>query len=99
MEITTIREIIERIDEYSDYSTLYAKKIDGQFRSNSEFVVLELTEDEMSLPTKDISQQKCPGFEYFLEVFLIKDMLDEAAEGHDMNKTIEIIVHYAEYDC
>jgi hypothetical protein len=99
MRITTIQEIIKNIDEFGEDSTLFAKKIDGEFKSNSEFVVLELSENELAMKTTDIAKRHCPGFEYFLEVFLIKEILEDVSSETDFNKKVEIIVHYAEFDC
>jgi hypothetical protein len=102
MTITTIQAIIEKINEFDEEDEsliLFAKKINGEFRSNSEFVLVQLAEDEMDMKTTDIAERECPNFEYFLELHLVKEMLDEAPKDYDLNKIIELIVHYAEFDC
>jgi hypothetical protein len=98
MKITTLQEIIEKIDAFDSDSLLFSKKIDGEFRGNSEFVVLKLSEEEEDMKTTDIAEKRCPGFDYFLEIFLIKELLEDTTET-DINKKIELIVHYAEFDC
>lgn len=102
MKITTIQAIIEKIndfDEDDESLILFAKKVNGEFRTNSEFVLVQLAEDDMYMKTTDIAEKECPGFEYFLELHLVKEMLDDAPKDYDLNKIIDIIVHYAEFDC
>ena len=99
MKITTLQEIIEKIDAFDSDSVLFAKKIYGEFRGNSEFIVLKLSEEEEDMKTTDIAEKHCPGFDYFLEIFLIKEILEDISTETDVNKKIELIVHYAEFDC
>jgi hypothetical protein len=97
----TIKDYISKIDELSDDVTVFAKRINDQFIIDSEAVLLELTEDEESLPTKDISLLKCPGFDYFLEVAIIKEVLEDFTEEKpkaNLKQKAERIVYYAEFD-
>jgi hypothetical protein len=64
-------------------------------------VVVELTEDEHNTPTEEIAEKYCPGFEYFLEVFLVKDLvgaLSSTAGYKFLQQQIERIINYAEAD-
>ena len=105
MENLTIQEIISKIAEMdsieiNDDAVIYAKKINGYFQKFSETVVVELTEEELGVRTDIIALKKCPGFDYFLEVFLVKNMLDEVSPNHtfDLSEKVEAIIHYAEFD-
>jgi hypothetical protein len=97
----TIRDVISSITTYNEEDLIFAKKINGKFLSNSEAVVVQLTEEEMELRTNEIAELKCPGFEYFLDAFIVKDMIsdfDNSTDKNDLDKRTEIIIHYAEYD-
>ena len=73
----TIRDIISNIDELSEDVVIYARKVGGRFEDSSEIVLLELPDEDLELLTKDVSEKYCPGFDYFLESFLIKEMVEE----------------------
>ncbi len=85
----------------NDDLVVYAKKIDGRFISSSEAVLLELKEEEQDLKTNEIADRKCPGFSYFLEMFLIKEMMDDLENiepKKNLEQKIETVIHYAEFD-
>ena len=68
---------------------------------SSEIRLLELTEQELKMRTSEIAALKCPGFDYFLEAFIIKEMLndmDNANPALGLQQKIDVIFHYAEYD-
>ena len=101
MTYTTIQEIILNIDSINEYSVVFAKRIEGQFKSYSESIILELTEKELELPIKEIADAKCPGFDYFLEIFLIKEILNDIKDSNqynDFTKKVERIIRYVEFD-
>ena len=95
----TISEIISNIDNQSEEAIIFAKREDGQFLPSSEAVVVELTEEEQAVPTQAIAESHCPGFDYFLEVFLVKDLvgaLSAKVEYKSLQQQIERIIRYAE---
>ena len=97
----TLKDIVTSISSFNDEDPVFAKKIDGKFLSNSEAIVLQLTEEESELRTNEIAELKCPGFEYFLDAFIIKDMINDFDNSNnrvDLDERIAIIIHYAEYD-
>ena len=60
-----------------------------------------LTEDELDMPTDEIARLKCPGFDYFLEVFIIKELVGALVEDNPSVSTahkMEVVIHYAEFD-
>jgi hypothetical protein len=97
----SLQEAIANVDSINEYSVIYAKLINGEFDAGSEVVFLELTEQEIDLPTKDISEMKCPGYDYFLEISLIKELVEDFLSTEsiiDIKKVVERVLHYKEYD-
>ncbi len=97
----TIREIITNIDDQSEEAIIFAKKENGKFLPSSQAVVVEVIEDEQDAPTNEIAEKYCPGFDYFLEVFLVKDLvgaLSATVGFNSLEQQIERIIHYAEFD-
>lgn len=95
----TISEMISNIDDQSEEAIIFAKKENGKFLPSSEVVVVELTEDEQDAPTKEMAEKYCPGFDYFLEVYLVKDLvgaLSTTVGYKSLQQQIERIIHYAE---
>jgi hypothetical protein len=73
-----LSEIILGCKKYIDSDEfmyqVFAKKIDDKFDANSEAVALKLTLEEMEMDLADISNSKCPGFDYFLEGYILQDL-------------------------
>jgi len=97
-----IGEVISKLNELgelskpNEYLVIYAKRIDGKFTSSSEAVLLELTEEEMDLKISEIINKYCPGFDYFIEVFVVEDMiLDKSCS---IEQKIDRVIYYAEFD-
>jgi hypothetical protein len=97
----TIQDIISNIDELSEEAVIYAKKINGRFESYSEAIVLELPEEALELLTKDVSEKYCPGFDYFLEGYMVKEMVEEirvVPEYQKVDRQVKRGIYYAEFD-
>ena len=97
----TPKDAISNIEDLSDEAVIYAKKIEGKFQGSSEVVLLEIPEEDFDLPTKDISEKYCPGFDYFLEISIIKEVLEDMSvlPGHkSLEQQVERVIHYAEFD-
>jgi len=98
---STLHDLIASVSTFNNDDTIFAKKIDGKFLENSEALVVQLTEEESGLRTKEIAERKCPGYEYFLEIFIIKELiedLDDLNNVASLEEKIAIIIYYAEYD-
>lgn len=93
-------EFITNINEIDEESVLYVKRIDGQFLSESEVTILKLTEEELEWKTYDVTKRKCPGFEYFMEAFLIKEFMEDIdkQEYPTLEKKCKRLIHYVEFD-
>lgn len=97
----TISEIISDIDNQSEEAIIFAKRENGTFLPSSEVVLVELTPEEQDAPTGELIERYCPGFDYFLEVFLVKDLvgaLSNTVGYKSLQQQIERIINYAEAD-
>ena len=85
-----------RTNDAAIVPTVFAHRIDGHFHPESEVtvVMLNIHTDE------GVGQLKAQGMEYFLEVYLIHELLDEWKESKNNIKMApwEAVIHYAEYD-
>ncbi|MBE8725776.1 hypothetical protein [Flavobacterium hungaricum] len=89
----------EDTEEYM-YS-IYAKRINGKFQPDSEALVLKLTVEEMEMKSIEVVEEKCPGFDYFLEIFVLKDFYEDLLKLEEFKsdtKKVERIIYYAEFD-
>ena len=96
-----ISEVILHIEELDEDLVIFAKRVDGQFVSSSEAVLLELTEEERVLKTSEIATKYCPGFDYFLEAFIVKEMAVDMKASNEYKTSEQIlmrIISYAEFD-
>jgi hypothetical protein len=97
----TLSEIISNIDKQNEEAIIFAKRKDGKFIPSSEAVLVELSDEEQGSRTNDIAEKHCPGFDYFLEVFLVRDMVEDLKNtvGYKSSEQqIGRIIHYAEFD-
>jgi hypothetical protein len=105
LEEMILSEAILNCNDYSDTEetmySVYAKRIDGKFQPDSEALILELTLEEMEMKWSEIAKMKCPGFDYFLEMFVLKDFNDDLLNLKEFKsdiKKVERIIYYAEFD-
>lgn len=97
----TIKEIIANIHDQNEEAMIFAKRVDGKFLPSSEAVIIELNEEEKDWKTYEIAKKHCPGFDYFLEVYLVKDMVEDmkTTVGYkSMDQQVDRIIYYAEFD-
>jgi hypothetical protein len=95
----TIKQLVEKLSGIqNEYSVAFAKKIDGEFTRDSEVIIAEIDEES----DEDIAKsflEKNPEFNYFLEVFIIKDMVEDLPENFgNIDQIVDRIIHYAKYD-
>ena len=107
---TTLKEMIlseailnckNYIDTEEIIHSIFAKRNNGKFLPDSEALVLELTPEEMEMQLSIIAETKCPGFEYFLEIFVLQDFYDDLLKIEEFksdDKKVERIIYYAEFD-
>ncbi len=100
-----LKEVILNCNKYIDTDDMmhgvFAVRHDNVWQPDSEAVVLELTLEEMEMDLKDIAQSKCPGFEYFLEIFILKEFfgdLKNLNEYRSDDEKVKRVIYYAEFD-
>ena len=95
----TIKQLVEKISGIeNDYSIAFAKKVDGAFTRDSEVIIVEIDEESDEDIAKYFSE-KNPEFNYFLEVFIIKDIIENLSENFgNIDQIVDRIIHYAKYD-
>ncbi|MET3032470.1 hypothetical protein [Flavobacterium johnsoniae] len=96
-----IIKCMDYIDTDESMYSIYAKKVNGRFRPDSEALVLKLTIDEMEMKSIEVAEKKCPGFDYFLEIFVLKDFYEDLLKLEEFKtdiKRVERIIYYAEFD-
>src|SRR4051794_7862617 len=97
----TLSEVITSIDKQNEEAIIFAKRVSGKFLPSSEVELVELDEEEHGLRTNEIAAKHCPEFDYFLEVFLVKDMVEDlknTAGYKSLEQQIDTIIRYAESD-
>lgn len=72
-----LAEAIFNLSELPDEAVLFAERIDGQLSPQSPVVILSLDDEELALPTAEVAASRAPGTDYFLEGFLVRDMVAE----------------------
>ncbi|MBI1288569.1 MAG: hypothetical protein GC178_13440 [Flavobacteriales bacterium] len=90
-------DVISGIDNAHHGAVIYAKRMNGKFYPDSEAVVLELTEEELEWKWTEVSAQKCPGYDYFLEVFIVHEF-SEGVSWNSLTEKCNRIIYYAEND-
>ena len=93
-------EFLTSIDKIYEESAIYVKRIDGKFSCESEVTILQLSEEELEWKTYKVTEKKCPGFEYFMETFLIKEFMEDlgSQEYPTIEKKCKRLIHYVEFD-
>jgi hypothetical protein len=98
-----LKNVIENLEFLSEDGTVFAEKINGKFRPDSEAQLVEMAEEELEREKMKIAELKSQGFEYFLEVFIIREIIEGWQINHDGNlpsieAALENIIFYAEND-
>ena len=100
-----LKEIILSAFEFEDTDDhthqIYAKRINGKFEPASEARMQKLTEDELELKIKEYADTNCPGFDYFLELYILQEFLTDLQnlkEYRSDEAKVNRIIYYAEFD-
>lgn len=91
-------EIITNLKDFNNSTVLYVKRIDGKFLLKSESILLTLTDEELEWKTNEVTAKKCPGYEYFLEGFLIEEIIEDAYPNESIEAKCNRLIDYAEFD-
>jgi hypothetical protein len=98
-----LRSVIENLSSFSSEATVFAERVDGAFNGESEVQLVEMTDEELKQPVVKVAKEKAPGKEYFLEVFIIQEVLDGWSSNHGgqtppIDVALEGVIYYAKYD-
>lgn len=100
-----LTEVILQCDQYLDSDEfifmVFAKRLNGKFEPFSDAQVLPLSLDEMEIKVIDIANSKCPGYDYFLEMNIIQDFINDmkSMDEYELdNEKVKKIIDYAEFD-
>ncbi|TXD47386.1 MULTISPECIES: hypothetical protein [unclassified Polaribacter] len=91
-------EFIKTIEKIDEQSILYLKRINGQFTFESKITVLKILEEDEEMKSKDLEVTE-KGFDYFLEVFLINEIIEDLEKNESVESKCKRLIHYAEFDC
>ena len=95
----TLIEVLTNMQNVDEESVFYVKKIEGNFTRESEVTLLKLTEEELEWKTTEVSEKKCPGFDYFMEAFLIKEFIEGVSLQYPtLENKCDRLIHYVEFD-
>jgi hypothetical protein len=101
----TLKKIIINSKLYQSSEDLvlmvFAKKINNRFEADSEAIVLSLTEEEAEMNMMELQNAKCPRFDYFLEMELIKEIFEDISTQEEYKsdeEKVKRIIYYAEFD-
>jgi hypothetical protein len=99
----TLRELIEQVGDLSDDATIFAERIDGSFMPQSRAASIVTPEPLTAKPIRGVAAELSPGLEYFLEVFIAQEVLEDWIENHggarpSIDQALERIIYYAEND-
>ena len=95
----TIKQLIENISSFeNDYSVAFAKKVNGEFTKDSEVIIREIDDESEEDIVKSVLEMN-PEYAYFLEVFIIKEMVEDLTNTpSNIDKIVDRVIHYAKYD-
>lgn len=100
-----LNEVIINCTDYIDsdeiINVVFVKMINNKFEPLSEAKVIELTPEEMEMNLSDIEDSKCPGYSYFLEINILREIFDDIKnldEFKSDDEKIKRIIYYAEFD-
>ncbi len=90
----TLAEIVNALDIQNDSDVVYAARIDGEWRAQSPANVVAVGEN----PSSELQ-----GKDYFLEVWLIKEIIEVAQQwscetGLSLARRVEAAIYYATHD-
>jgi hypothetical protein len=80
---------------------IFTKRSENGFEPFAEAVVIELNLEDVEMKLNDIADKYCPGFEYFLELNIVQDFmedLEQLDEYRSVESKVNRVIHYAEFD-
>lgn len=100
---TTLRDTIANLSMLPDDATLFVERIEGAFHPWSRTTAVVLSDDELEQPLADVSASRAAGQAYFLESFVIVELLDayqvsEREEDPVLDDFVARVIDFAEHE-
>jgi hypothetical protein len=98
-----LRDAIANLYSTPADATIFAERIEGHFRAESQALIHELTEREFDSPIREVAAKVAPGLDYFLEVGIAREVVEGLTANHSnvvppLELSLECIIFYAEND-
>jgi len=99
---TTLRDTIANLSMLPDDATLFVERIEGAFHPWSRATAVVLSDDELEQPLAEVSASRAGGHDYFLESFVIVELLDAWQDAREdepvLDDFVARVIDYAEHD-
>ncbi|WP_296948038.1 hypothetical protein [uncultured Massilia sp.] len=100
---TTLRDAIANLSAMPDDATLFVERIGGAFLPSSPASAVVLSDEELELPLAAIAAARAGGKDYFLESFVIAELLEACVQrahgdGPALDEFVARVIDYAEHD-
>lgn len=99
----TLRDTIANLSMLPDDATLFVERIEGAFQPWSRATAVVLSDDEMEQPLSEVAAVRAGGHAYFLESFVIVELLDAwqygaREEEPALDDFVARVIDYAQHD-
>ena len=99
---TTLRDTIANMSALPDDATLFVERIDGAFQPWSRATTVVLSDEEFERPLAEVAASRAEGRDYFLESFVIVELLDAWGGAADEEEVLDAfvarVIEFAEQD-
>lgn len=98
-----LRQLIEEHASLPEDATLFVERLAGHFTSQSRALSVPIPEASLGRPIREVAAELAPGLDYFLEVSVVREVIDGWSENHQgaapsTDQALESIIYYAEND-
>jgi hypothetical protein len=98
-----LRQLVEEHACLSEDATLFVERIEGKFTPQSRALPANIPEALSGRPIREIASELAPGLVYFLEVSIIRELVEGWSQNHQgatpsTDQALESIIYYAEND-
>jgi hypothetical protein len=94
-----LSDLVKNIDNLSEDTVVYAQRIEGTWQPSSSIAILPISVDISG------ARFKLKGMEYFLEIYLVKEVISVAKECFELDGRklslddyLRAVIYYAESD-
>lgn len=97
-----LSETIYKLENSTPETFIFVKALSEKINGETDALLLELSEEELELPLREVAKKRAPGYKYFLEAFLVKEIVDDWEVRYGESKKddlLKTIINYAKNDC